>query len=108
MAAARKAILLMVATVEATTAAHPRLRAGLGPWLDLHGAHLAVLDDGAEDQAVEPAPIEPRAPAARQAVVSAEGALAGSLADSAGRAASGDLARALASMSAGILQRLLP
>lgn len=108
VAGARKAILLMVTTVEATTAAHPRLRADLGPWVDLHGAHLAVLDGDAEDQTVEPALIDPRAPAARQAVISAEGTLAASLADSAGQAASGDLARALASMSAGILQRLMP
>ena len=107
VAAARKAILLMVATIEATTAAHLRLRAGLGPWLDLHGAHLAVLDDGAEDQAVEPALVDPRPPAALRAVIAAEAALSASLADSSRLAASGDLARALASMSAAVTQRLV-
>lgn len=106
VAAARKTILLMVATVEATIAAHPRLRGDLGPWLDLHSAHLTVLDDGAEGQAVDPALVDPRPAAARRAVISAEGGLAVSLADASRLAASGGLARALASMSAAITQRV--
>lgn len=105
-ASARGEILLMVATIEATIEAHPRLRRELTPWLDLHSAHLAVLDVG-DDQTADPAIPAPQAAVARQTVIGAEGALAARLADAARRAASGDLARALASMSAAVTQRLI-
>lgn len=108
VASARKAILLVVASVEATVAAHPRLGRELTPWLDLHATHLALLDEDedGEEQTVEPALPAPRPEAARRAIVGAEGGLATSLADAATRAASGDLARALASMSAAVTQRV--
>jgi hypothetical protein len=105
-ASARGQIVQMVATVEATIEAHPRLRRELAPWLDLHSAHLAVLDVG-DDQTATAATPPPTAAAARQIVIGAEGALAARLADSARQAASGDLARALASMSAAVTQRVI-
>ena len=107
VASARKAILLMVATIGANVAAHPRLRRDLAPWLDLHQAHLAVLDDGTQDETVEPAIPETRTANALKSVRSQEGGLAGTLADAARQAASGDLARALASMSAAVTQRVI-
>lgn len=103
---ARGQIVLMVATIEATVEAHPRLRRELTPWLDLHSAHLTVLDVG-DDQTATPAIPPSTAAAARQIVIGAEGALAARLTDSARQAASGDLARALASMSAAVTQRVI-
>ena len=106
VASARKAILLTVALLEAVSARHRPLRADIRPLLDLHAAHLEVLDDGSEDDVVEaPLPAD-TPPMARTQVFGAEGSLAGTLADAARQAASGDLARALASMSAAVSQRV--
>ncbi len=107
MGTARESVLLMVASVGSVTTAHPRLGPDLAPWLDLHAAHLEVLDDGTPEPLVEAPLPAPRAAVARQGLLSAEGALAGTLADAARQAASGDLARALASMSAAVTQRLV-
>lgn len=107
VASARTAILLVVASIEAAGARHPRLAAGLDPWLSLHAAHLAVLDDGSEASEVEGEIPASRPGAARDRIVALEGSLAGTLADAARQAASGDLARALASMSAAVIQRVM-
>lgn len=107
VASARKAILLMVASVEAASVRHPQLSAGLEPWLTLHAAHLAVLDDEADDVEVEGETPASRPAIARDRVIALEGSLAGTLADAARQAASGDLARALASMSAAVTQRVI-
>jgi len=109
VASARKAILLMVASVEAAVTTHRRLGLELSPWLALHAAHLEALDDGAAD-ASESNGIAAEIPApsaaiARERLLAQEAVLAGSLADAARQAASGDLARALASMSAALRQR---
>lgn len=112
VASARHAILVAVASVEAATARHPRLAGKLGPWLALHAAHLDVLDDGSENRSGDGADeVTGETPAARPGtardrIVALEAALAGTLADAARRAASGDLARALASMSAAVTQRV--
>ncbi len=108
---AREAALHLVSSAEAVTVEHPGLAAELAPWLALHVAHLSVLD-GAEDRGIEAEDTQaevpaPRAAAARRRFLDQEGALAGTLADSAGQADSGDLARALASMSAAVAQRLV-
>ena len=111
VAAARKAILLMVASVEAAIATHRRLNPGLRPWLRLHAAHLEVLDDGSTDGSendgiVAEIPAS-RAPIARERLLALESVLATRLADAAQQASSGDLARALASMSAAVGQRVV-
>ena len=111
VASARQAILLTVALLEGVSARHRRLRADIRPLLRLHAAHLEVLDDGAddgaEDEAVEPALPADTALMARTQVSDAESSLAAALADAARQAASGDLARALASMSAAVTQRVV-
>lgn len=107
--AARTAILSMVAAAETVTAAHPRLGRELDAWLSLHSAHLEVLLDDSGDDTEAPADgvlPAPRAASARARFVSDEGRLAGTLADLAREAASGDLARVLASMSAAVTQRV--
>jgi hypothetical protein len=105
---ARKAIAAMVASIDTTTAAHPRLGAELAPWLALHAAHLAVLDDGSEEPVVDGTPATGKQSLDRRRLLDEETALAARLADGARQAASGDLARALASMSAAVRQRLVP
>lgn len=107
VAMARKAILLRVATIERAVSAHPRLSAEFDPWLQLHAAHLAVLNDDSEDYDVDGALPAQKLTVVRAGLLSDEGALAGTLADTARQAASGDLARALASMSAAVTQRLV-
>lgn len=107
VASARKAILLTVALLEAVETRHRSLRIGIRPLLDLHAAHIEVLHDGSEDAAVEaPLPAD-TPPLARTQVFGAERSLADTLADAAREAASGDLARALASMSAAVAQRVI-
>lgn len=106
VASARTAILLTVALLEAVSGRHKPLRADVRPLLGMHRAHLAVLDDGSEDQAVASASPADTPSVARTQVSDAETGLAVTLADAARQAASGDLARALASMSAGVLQRV--
>lgn len=109
VASARKAILQTVTLLEAVSARHRPLRAGIQPLLDLHTAHLEVLEDGSEDSSADQG-LEGALPAdtpamARTQVSDAERSLAVTLADAARQAASGDLARALASMSAAVAQR---
>ncbi len=106
VASARKAILLTVALAEAVSARHRPLRDEMRLLLDMHAAHLEVLDDGSDAEAVEAALPANTPPLARTQVSSAEGGLALTLADAARQAASGDLARALASMSAAVTQRV--
>lgn len=104
---ARESILLMVATLERVGAEHARLAAEIGPWLEMHAAHLAVLGgEGGDEDVVGPLP-PAKAAAARRRVLAAERRLAADLGDAAGRASSGDLARALASMSAAVHQRVV-
>jgi hypothetical protein len=105
VASARKAILLTVALLEVVSVQHRSLRARIRPLLDLHAAHLEVLDDGSEDQSPEPALPADTPAMARTQVSGAESNLAVTLADASRQAASGDLARALASMSAAVAQR---
>lgn len=107
VASARKAILLTVALLEAVSARHRPLRAGIQSLLDLHTAHLEVLDDGSEDESLEAALPADTPAMARTQVSGAERSLAVTLADAARQAASGDLARALASMSAAVAQRVV-
>lgn len=107
VASARRAIRVMVASVEAASARHPALAAGLDPWLSLHAAHLAALEDGSDESEVTGETPAGRPAIVRDRIVALEGALAGTLADAARQAASGDLARALASMSAAVTQRVV-
>jgi len=107
VASARKSILVMVASLEAVTVSYPRLGPGLSPWLALHAAHLEVLDDGSAGYQVEAQPSDDGPPAARQRLLAQEADVAARLSDAARQAASGDLARALASMSAAVRQRLV-
>ena len=96
-----------VALLEAVSARHRRLRAEIRPLLELHTAHLEVLDDGSEDEPVEAALPADTPLMARTQVSGAESSLALTLADAARQASSGDLARALASMSAAVTQRVI-
>ena len=107
VASARTSIRLTVALLDAVSARHRRLRAEISPLLDLHAAHLEVLDDGAEDEAVAAGLSAPTPAMARTQVADAENSLAGTLRDAARRASSGELARALASMSAAVSQRVI-
>lgn len=104
---ARTSILLMVASLEAASARHPQLAAGLDPWLSLHAAHLAALEDGSDESEVTGEIPAGRPAVVRDRIIALEGSLAGTLADAARQAASGDLARALASMSAAVTQRVI-
>lgn len=107
VASARRTILQMVSSLEVVRLAEPRLRAELKPWLALHAAHLEMLDDGAVDEPLEDPGPAGDGPRARQRLLAQEALVASALADGARRAASGDLARALASMSAAVRQRLV-
>lgn len=104
----REAILQMVASLEVVALAQPRLRSEVRPWLVLHAAHLEVLDDGTVDEPPSMPGPAGDAPGARGRLLAQEALLAGALADGARQAASGDLARALASMSAAVRQQLVP
>lgn len=105
--AARKSILLTVATIEAVNARHRSLRVENAPLLALHATHLAVLGEADTDETVE-GEIPQNTPAlARKQVASTENGLAGTLVGTAGEAASGDLARVLASMAAAVTQRVV-
>ena len=94
------------ATVAAALARHRGLASSLQPLVDLHAAHRGVLDEAA--QVPPPAAAAgsvPGAPAAALALVRrTEEHLAGLLRRAAVAARSGDLARVLASMSAGVGQ----
>lgn len=89
------------ATVAQALRAAPRLRAELGPFRELHRAHLAALGDA-------PAAGRPAQGAGdpRGLAITEEHRLQRALADAAVRAESGALARLLASMSAAVAQRL--
>jgi hypothetical protein len=107
VASARTAILQMVSSLEVVQDAQRRLGPELAPWRELHAAHLEVLDDGSVGEPLQDPGPAVDAPRARQRLLAQEALLADTLADGARQAASGDLARALASMSAAIRQRLL-
>ncbi len=107
VAAARKSMLLMAASLEAAILAHTGLERELRGWLVLHAAHLEVLDDGSASYEVDAPVAVDRAPAARQRLLAEEVTLAVRLADGANQADSGDLARVLASMSAALRQRVI-
>ena len=106
VAAAGKWILLTIALLEAVRARHRPLREDIRPLLAMHLAHLEVLERPS-DESVEADLVAETPALARAQISSAEGRLAASLADTARQAASGDLARALASMSAGVTQRVI-
>lgn len=106
VATARMAILRTIGLLEAASALHRPLRSEIRALLAMHTAHLAALEDGSEDRALDADVPESTPALARAQVSSAEGSLAEILADTARQAASGDLARALASMSAAVTQRV--
>lgn len=106
VAAAGKSILLTIALLEAVRARHRPLREEIRPLLAMHLAHLEVLERPL-DESVEAELVADTPALARTQVSSAEGSLAVTLYDTARQAASGDLARALASMSAAVTQRAM-
>ncbi len=89
------------AVVSSAIGQRPRLRQGLAGFSTLHEAHLRHL--GAP--AGEPAP-ESRPAPTMAAVLTAERKLQDTLVDLAGQSGSGQLARSLASMAAGVAQHL--
>lgn len=96
----------LLALVSAAGARFGSLEHELRPFRELHRAHLAALDASAPNASV-PGPELPRSPAAAmRAVLARERSGQARLADAAVAAASGVLARLLASMSAGMAQRL--
>lgn len=105
VAAAGKSIMLAVALLEAVRARHRPLREDIRPLLALHRAHLEVLER-TSDESVEAVLVAETPALALAQISNAEVSLAFRLADAARQAASGDLARALASMSAAVNQRL--
>jgi hypothetical protein len=96
------------ALVAATAERHPGLGSRLEPLEDVHARHRAVLDEAAEvEQGASAGPDVPGRPApALDRVRRAEGRLVGTLGRATGAAQSGDLARALASMTASLTQHL--
>lgn len=94
------------ATVAAALARHSGLASWLRPLVDLHAAHRDVLDEAAQlPPPAAPAVSVPETPDAALALVRrAEERLAGLLRRAAVDARSGDLARGLATMSAGVAQ----
>lgn len=97
------------ALVAAVLTRHPGLSPDLQPLLDVHAAHRAVLDEAAEvEQDTADVPTVPGRPAlALDRVRRAENRLSTTLRAATGTAQSGDLARALASMSASVTQHLV-
>ncbi|HNA99413.1 MAG TPA: hypothetical protein PLO27_03210 [Marmoricola sp.] len=95
-------------TLTATQAARPGLSAMLEPLALMHRSHLEILDQTV--QPPSPSGTNSSIPVDRlealNRIRSSEINLATELADLAGSAESGDLARVLAAMSAGGLQRL--
>lgn len=119
----REAVTAAAALVAATSAAHPGQGATLSGLGDMHAAHLTALGEplappGPQTPQPPPssgeptprqAPIVPEAPAdALRRVVTQEQALLADLSQAALVAESGQFARLLASMSAGLLQHLTP
>jgi len=105
-----RALLLGASGLVATTRDTCReLRRPLAPLAALHRAHLAVLDEaGGSDDAIQrpgPSP-ERRATEALARVRQREERLRSRLADASVRAGSGEFARLLASMSAGVAAHL--
>jgi hypothetical protein len=82
----------------------PPLRAPLAPLVRAHREHLAVLESSGDGSASAPVMADPAA--ALRGVNRSERALHATLADAAGRAESGALAKLLASMSASVTQHL--
>ncbi len=107
VASARSAILEVTAFLVAASQQHRGLRDEVASLLTMHEAHLAVLDDGSDPEEGDYPAFPPSGlPAARVQVRTRENTLYGTLVDAAQRADSGDLARALASMSAAVAQRV--
>lgn len=95
------------ATVVAALARHRELASSLQPLLDLHAAHRDVLQGTSQAPAAEAGSGVPQTPDAATSVVRrAEERLADRLTRAAVAARSGDLARVLASMSAGVTQHV--
>ncbi len=97
--------------VSSTMARHRAIRSRLAPLLAMHRAHEASLADAVPDRAetsTSPAPysVPGGRDAALRALAAREQQLHGDLDDLAVRAESGDFARLLASMGAGIGQQL--
>lgn len=112
---ARAAVLAAAELARATAQRHRALRGRLKPLRATHASHLerlAATDPTAETPLASApttstsTPMAPRLPAALAAVRKAEVDLADALAESAVRAASGDFARLLASMSAATEQQV--
>lgn len=82
-----------------------QLRPTLAPVLRAHRFHAEVLEGDLADEVAAPRPSD--LPAASEAVRVSETGLQAALADAAGRAESGALARLLASMSASTTQHLV-
>lgn len=107
VASARAAIVEMSAFLAATSRQHRPLRSQVTALRAMHAAHLEVLDDGSDVEPGSQQTLPPSGlPEARVQIRSREAALAVSLVEAARRAESGDLARALASMSAAVGQRV--
>lgn len=104
---ARSAVTVMLGAVRATRRRHAPLRPALAPLQRLHQRHLTVLAGaGRDSESATPGPsaVRPRAGRALADVRAAEDALQTRLADLAVEAGSGDFARLLAAMSAGVAQ----
>lgn len=103
---ATQALTKASALVAATSTTHIGLSSPLTPLADLHRAHrdLLLSRDGAAPSEESPPAVPGRSPKALKLVISTERTLQLTLATIAGQVASGDLARALASMSAGVAQ----
>lgn len=101
-------IVSTLAFLSATTARHPALAGPNARWQAVHRAHLGVLDLDVERDVPESKVrrVPARRGGAATEVDAAEAELSTALRDAAGLASSGDLARALASMGAGLYQRL--
>lgn len=102
------AIVSTVAFLSATTARHPALAGANDRWQAVHRSHLDALelDTAREVAAADVRRVPARRGRAATEVDAAEAELSTALRDAAGLASSGDLARALASMGAGLYQRL--
>lgn len=91
----------------ATMARHPELARVCRAFRELHATHLAVLEQSdAIDEADPPPNVARNQAVARTALMTSENGVSATLSDLALEADSGQLARALGSMSAAVLQRL--
>ncbi|HEY9566133.1 MAG TPA: hypothetical protein VIR30_20425 [Nocardioides sp.] len=107
--AAVAAILAADSLLTAVTGKHIGLSDAFTPLTRMHGSHLELLDTGNEAGTPEesaPPRISSKAALAWKQVVTSEGKLSAELARLAGEVSSGQLARALAAMAAGGVQRV--